>query len=53
MNDRIIPKAWAVAVGRFNPSGVDGYRAATAPNAPLRSMREEAIEDERKWIDQD
>jgi len=42
---RIVPKGWAVAVGRFSERP-DGYRAATAPNAPLRLTRLEAMLDE-------
>lgn len=41
----------AVAVGRFKPDGPGGYRAATAPDAPLRETREEAVEDERKHLE--
>lgn len=37
---------WARAIGRFKPGGVDGYSAATMPDAPLRETREEAIADE-------
>ena len=51
MNERTVYAGMAVAIGRFNPNGVDGYRAATAPNAPLRATRQEAIEDERAWLD--
>ena len=40
----------ARAVGRFNPAGPDGYRAATAPNAPLRKTRKEAASDERAYL---
>jgi hypothetical protein len=49
--NRTIYAGMAIAIGRFRPTGVDGYRAATAPNAPLRLAREAAIEDERKWLD--
>lgn len=41
----------AVAVGRFNPGGVAGYRAATAPGAALRLTRAAAVEDERAYLD--
>lgn len=41
----------AYAVGRFDPDGVKGYRAATMPNAPLRATRTEAVADEREWLD--
>lgn len=41
----------ARAVGRFREGGPDGYRAATAPAAPLRATRAEAAEDERAWLD--
>lgn len=37
----------ARAVGRFNPTGPIGYKASTAPNAPLRATRAEAVTDER------
>jgi len=47
---RIIGADAARAVGRFKPTGVEGYGAATAPNAPLRETRAEAEEDERKWL---
>ena len=40
---------WAVAVGRFNPDGPDGYRAATMPDAPLRKTRAEAVTDEVQY----
>lgn len=36
----------AVAIGRFNPDGPAGYRAAHSPDAPLRASREEAETDE-------
>jgi hypothetical protein len=39
--------AAARAVGRFNPEGPTGYRAATAPDAPLRPSRSAARADER------
>ena len=45
---RVCPD-WARAVGRFNPHGPDGYRAATMPDAPLRATREEAIDDEVRY----
>ncbi len=51
-HDRILTKDMAYAVGRFDPSGVIGYRAATAPNAPLRPTRAEAIEDEARYLDE-
>jgi hypothetical protein len=34
------------AVGRFSPDGPTGYRASTAPDAPLRETRAEAVADE-------
>lgn len=43
----------AVAVGRFRPSGIAGFRARTMPNAPVRRTREAALEDERAWLDRD
>jgi hypothetical protein len=43
----------ARAIGRFNPDGLDGYQAASAPNAPLRATREEAVDDERVWREED
>lgn len=46
---RIVSLDFAQAVGRFNPSGPEGYRAATLPDAPLRKTRAEAMEDERLW----
>lgn len=50
---RVMGSDAARAVGRFNPAGVDGYRAATAPNAPLRRTRAGAVEDERVWLDRE
>lgn len=41
----------AYAVGRFDPTGVRGYRAATLPDAPLRPTRAEAEADERAWVE--
>lgn len=38
------------AVGRFDPNGPHGYRAASMPDAPLRSTREEAESDERDYL---
>lgn len=35
------------AVGRFSPDGPEGYRAETAPDAPLRGTRAAARADER------
>ena len=51
MSARILGSMAARAVGRFNPDGIDGYRAATAPNAPLRATRAEAVNDERIHLD--
>lgn len=48
---RVLGSDAARAVGRFNPDGPLGYRAATAPDAPLRATRAEAEEDERRWRD--
>jgi hypothetical protein len=45
----IIDSGAARAVGRFRPEGVLGYRATNAPDAPLRSSRDQAIEDEYAW----
>lgn len=39
------------AVGRFSVAGPWGFKAATAPMAPLRATRKEAVEDERRWFD--
>ena len=47
---RIIAKDFAVAVGRFNANGPEGYKAATMPDAPLRATRAEAMEDERLYL---
>lgn len=51
MSARVMGSDAARAVGRFNPDGAEGYRAATAPNAPLRATRAEAVEDERVWLE--
>lgn len=48
---RVMGADSARAVGRFKPDGPEGYRAATAPDAPLRATRAAAIEDERAWLD--
>lgn len=48
-SDRVVSKDFARAVGRFNPNGAEGYRAATMPAAPLRKTRQEAMEDELRW----
>jgi hypothetical protein len=42
---RIVPKGWAVAIGRFSER-LEGYRAATAPGTPMRQTRIEAMLDE-------
>lgn len=47
MLDRIIPSSAAYAVGRFDPKGTHGYRAAGVPDAPLRKTRAEAQAD---WV---
>ena len=39
----------ATIVGRFSPDGPTGYRAATAPDAPLRETRAEAVADQCAW----
>ena len=49
--DRIMGADAARAVGRFKPNGPNCYRAATAPSARLRSSREAAVEDERRWLE--
>ena len=49
VNGWIIGSDWARAVGRFNPEGPDGYRAATMPDAPLRETRDEAVADELQY----
>lgn len=51
MSDRTLGSDAARAVGRFDPAGERGYRAATAPGAPVRATRDEAVEDERQWLD--
>lgn len=48
---RIMGADSARAVGRFRPEGIEGYRAASAPDAPLRATRAAAVEDERAWLD--
>jgi hypothetical protein len=48
---RVITQDMARAVDRFNPAGVAGYRASTAPDAPIRATREEAIADELAYLD--
>lgn len=48
---RVMPTDAARAVGRFRPDGLGGFRAATAPAAPVRATREAAVEDERAWLD--
>jgi len=50
INDSIVPKGWAVAVGRFQLVK-DGYRAATAPDAVLRKTRLEAMLDEYNYFE--
>lgn len=50
MSDRIMGSDAAYAVGRFKADGLDGYRAKSAPSAPLRDTRAEAVEDERAWL---
>lgn len=41
----------ARAVGRFDPDGPAGYRAASAPDGPLRETRAEALADEAALFD--
>jgi hypothetical protein len=48
---RVLGSDAAVAVGRFDPDGPLGYRARTAPDAPLRATRAEAVADEAAWLD--
>lgn len=47
---RVIGSDAARAVGRFNPKGPDGYRAASMPDAPLRATRAEAVNDETAYL---
>lgn len=42
----------ARAVGRFRPEGVEGYRASSPPDAPLRATRREAEWDELLFLEQ-
>lgn len=52
MNEKRVMGADAArAIGRFRQGGALGYRAATAPFAPVRTTRVEAVEDERAWLD--
>lgn len=44
-------KDMARTVGLFQPEGPKGYRAASAPDAELRATREEAIDDQVRWLD--
>ena len=46
--DRIHAADWAVAVGRFSGRAMT-YRAATMPDAPRRTNREQAVADECAW----
>ena len=39
----------AVVVGRFTDGGPTHFRAATAPDAPLRATRAEAVADQCAW----
>lgn len=48
--DRVIGSDAAVAVGRFAPDGVEGYRARSG--GPLRPTRAEAEADEQRRLDQ-
>lgn len=50
---RILGSDAARAVGRFRPDGPLGYRAKSAPDAPLRATRAEAEADERAHLDQE
>ena len=50
-SDRVMGSDAAVAVGRFQEGGPDGYKAATWPGAKVRKRRETAVEDERKWLE--
>ena len=47
---RIIPKVYARVAGIRFKSPIDGYKAATMPDAPVRATRAEAMEDERLWL---
>lgn len=42
---RVIPADAARAVGRFDPDGPIGFRAADTADAPLRDTRELAVAD--------
>lgn len=46
---RVFGSDAAIAVGKFKPGGPDGYRAKSAPDAPLRATRAEAEADERAY----
>jgi hypothetical protein len=48
---RVLGSDAARAVGRFDENGPHGYRAATAPDAPLRATRDEAENDERAHLE--
>ncbi len=48
---RILGAGSTVAVGRFRPEGVEGYRSRSNPAAPLRATRTEAEGDEHAWLD--
>jgi hypothetical protein len=51
VSDRILGSDAARAVGRFRTDGPLGYRAKSAPDAPLRATRAEAEQDERDWLE--
>jgi hypothetical protein len=40
----------AVAIDRFNPFVPTTYRAKTARDAPVRTTRQEAVDDEDAWL---
>lgn len=41
-----------VTLGRFRPEGPSGYRASHSPSVPIRSTREEAMEDVHAHFEQ-
>lgn len=49
MSGRVVGSDAAVAVGRFSPFGVRGYRASYG--GPLRKTRAEAEADQRRYLD--
>jgi len=49
VNDRVLGSDAAVAIGRFSPFGVRGYRASFG--GPPRKIRAEAEADQRRYLD--